>query len=94
MRKQRYYKAWITEGSSFITESAKAICFEIDNGHYSSEYASSTVWFPKSQIKYGEIEEGTNNRVIYIPVWLFTTKGIKNPDILRGITFDRFTVEM
>lgn len=70
---KKYYKGWITKGC-FSGETEKAVGFD---GWFSSR--DQIVWFPKSQIKFGEEIEGTNNREIFIPVWLFISKAI-NPE--------------
>ena len=84
---KKYYKGWITEGC-FSAETEKAIGF--DAFCYGRD---QIVWFPKSQIKWGEQPEGTRNREILIPAWLFASKGI-NPEKV-DIRWDRnMVVEM
>ena len=86
----RYYKGWVTEGN-FYGETEKAYAFEVTTGRFQG--GTFPVWLPKSQIRWGDKAEGTNNRQIFIPCWLLDTKRI-NPDRVLGIRFDReLTIE-
>ena len=81
----RYYQGWITEGN-FYAETPKAYAFEVDRGRFNG--GTYTIWIPKSQIKWGEKAEGTNNRKMFIPCWLLDTKHV-NPDKMLGIRFEQ-----
>ena len=82
---KKFYRGWISEGS-YSGETEKAICFDVDDGRYGR--CLKTVLFPKSVLRWGEIDHETGFRQVFVPAWLFASKRL-DPDRVMGIRWDR-----
>ena len=72
-----------------VTE--KAVGFTVDNGKYGRAGREWIEFFPKSQIKIGELENDSIR--VMIPYWLFKAKGIYMNQIV-DVRWDDSLVEV
>lgn len=89
----KYLASWVglPLDAHFAVVTEKAVGLECWNRCHGFSGRQWVEFFPKSQMKFGRIEDGKQR--VFIPYWLFKKKGIY-PENVWDITFDKELVEV